>query len=38
MPSSRRPSLSRRWLPVLVVTLLAGCTIAQPRTDDPLEK
>jgi len=38
MPSKLRlPSLSR-WLPVLAVALLAGCTIAKPRTDDPLEK
>ena len=27
-----------RWLPVLAIALLAGCTIATPRTDDPLEK
>ncbi len=27
-----------RWLPVLAIVLLAGCTIAKPRTDDPLEK
>jgi phospholipid-binding lipoprotein MlaA len=25
-------------LPVLAIALLAGCTIAKPRTDDPLEK
>lgn len=33
----RFPKLGR-WLPVLAVALLAGCTIAKPRTDDPLEK
>ncbi|MGY3039937.1 phospholipid-binding lipoprotein MlaA [Rhodanobacter sp. TND4EL1] len=38
MPSSLRSSLLGRWLPVLAIVLLAGCTIAQPRTDDPLEK
>ncbi|UJJ57303.1 VacJ family lipoprotein [Rhodanobacter denitrificans] len=27
-----------RWLSVLAIALLAGCTIAKPRTDDPLEK
>jgi phospholipid-binding lipoprotein MlaA len=38
MPSLHRsPSLSR-WLPLLAITLLAGCTIAKPRTDDPLQK
>jgi phospholipid-binding lipoprotein MlaA len=26
-----------RWLPVLALALLAGCTIAKPRTDDPLQ-
>jgi len=36
-PSPRFPKL-RRWLPVLAIVLLAGCTIAKPRTDDPLEK
>ena len=25
-------------MPVLAIALLAGCTIAKPRTDDPLEK
>jgi len=35
--STRTVSLSR-WLPLLAIVLLAGCTIAQPRTDDPLEK
>ncbi len=33
----RLSSLSR-WLPVLAIVLLTGCTIAKPRTDDPLEK
>jgi phospholipid-binding lipoprotein MlaA len=33
----RFPLLSR-LLPVLAIALLAGCTIAKPRTDDPLEK
>ena len=38
MPFPHRfPSLNR-WLPVLAIALLAGCTIAKPRTDDPLEK
>jgi phospholipid-binding lipoprotein MlaA len=27
-----------RWLLVLAILLLAGCAIAKPRTDDPLEK
>jgi len=27
----------RRCLPLLAIALLAGCTIARPRTDDPLE-
>ena len=27
-----------RWLLVLATLLLAGCAIAKPRTDDPLEK
>lgn len=38
MPSSLRFSLLSRWLSVLAIALLAGCTIAKPRTDDPLEK
>ena len=38
MSSSPRITLLRRWLPVLAVAVLAGCTIAKPRTDDPLEK
>ncbi|MEO8778980.1 MAG: VacJ family lipoprotein [Rhodanobacter sp.] len=33
----RVPRLSR-WLPILAIALLAGCAIAPPRTDDPLEK
>lgn len=27
-----------RWLLMLAIVLLAGCAIAKPRTDDPLEK
>jgi phospholipid-binding lipoprotein MlaA len=27
-----------RWLPALAIALVAGCTIAKPRTDDPLQK
>lgn len=38
MPSPLRFPLLSRWLPVLAIVLLAGCTIAKPRTDDPLEK
>lgn len=38
MPSLPPYPLLSRWLPVLAVALLAGCTIAKPRTDDPLEK
>jgi phospholipid-binding lipoprotein MlaA len=38
MPSLLRSSLFGRGLPVLAIALLAGCTIAKPRTDDPLEK
>lgn len=38
MPSQLRSSLLRRLVPVLAIALLAGCTIAKPRTDDPLEK
>ncbi len=38
MPSPLRFPLLSRWLPVLAIALLAGCTIARPRTDDPLEK
>lgn len=38
MPSPLRLFSLNRWLPVLALALLAGCTIAKPRTDDPLEK
>ena len=38
MPSLSRSLLLSRWLPLLALVLLAGCTIALPRTDDPLEK
>jgi phospholipid-binding lipoprotein MlaA len=38
MPALPRLSLLRRCLPLLAVAALAGCTIAKPRTDDPLEK
>lgn len=38
MPSMSCSSFLSRWLPLLAIVLLAGCTIAQPRTDDPLEK
>jgi phospholipid-binding lipoprotein MlaA len=37
MLSLSRLSLSR-LLPLAAVALLAGCTIAKPRTDDRLEK
>ena len=33
-----RLALLSRWLPLIALTILAGCTIAKPRTDDPLEK
>ncbi|OOG42434.1 VacJ family lipoprotein [Rhodanobacter sp. C05] len=36
-PLLRLPALSR-CLPLLALALLAGCTIAKPRTDDPLQK
>ncbi len=36
-PKLRFPPLSH-LLTLLAITLLAGCTIAKPRTDDPLEK
>jgi phospholipid-binding lipoprotein MlaA len=36
-PLLRFPTLSR-CLPLLALALLAGCTIAKPRTDDPLQK
>lgn len=40
MPNlTRIPSLGlSRWLLLLAVMALAGCAIATPRTDDPLEK
>jgi phospholipid-binding lipoprotein MlaA len=37
MLSSLRSLTVSRWLPLLAVVLLAGCAIAKPRTDDPLE-
>lgn len=37
LPLPRLPALSR-CLPLLAMALLAGCTIAKPRTDDPLQK
>lgn len=37
MQSLSRPPLLR-FLPLIAVALLASCTIAKPRTDDPLEK
>lgn len=37
MPSALR-SLFPRSLPLVALALLAGCTIAKPRTDDPYEK
>lgn len=37
MPSALR-SLVMRSLPLLAIALLAGCSIAKPRTDDPYEK
>lgn len=37
MPSQSHLSLSR-CLPLAALVLLAGCAIAKPRTDDPLEK
>ncbi|HEY8585774.1 MAG TPA: VacJ family lipoprotein [Rhodanobacter sp.] len=38
MPAPLRISLLSRCLSVFAIALLAGCTIAAPRTDDPLEK
>lgn len=38
MPSLPRPRSLSRWLTVLAIVSLAGCAIAKPRTDDPLEK
>ncbi len=37
MPSALR-SFIPRSLPLVALALLAGCTIAKPRTDDPYEK
>jgi phospholipid-binding lipoprotein MlaA len=37
MPSLPR-LLASRLLPLAALALLAGCTIAKPRTDDPLQK
>ncbi|WP_254425166.1 VacJ family lipoprotein [Rhodanobacter sp. B04] len=37
MSPLRFPAMSR-CLPLLALALLAGCTIAKPRTDDPLQK
>ncbi|RDI98471.1 VacJ family lipoprotein [Dyella solisilvae] len=37
MPSALLPLL-KRSLPLVAISLLAGCTIAKPRTDDPFEK
>ncbi|MHA6205139.1 MlaA family lipoprotein [Dyella soli] len=37
MPSALR-SLLVRCLPLVALALLAGCSIAKPRTDDPYEK
>jgi phospholipid-binding lipoprotein MlaA len=38
MPSLPRLVFLNRLLPLAAVALLAGCAIAPPRTDDPLEK
>lgn len=38
MPRSFSIVAARRWLLTGTLVLLAGCTIAKPRTDDPLEK
>lgn len=38
MPSSSLSVFLRSSLCLLTVALLAGCTIAKPRTDDPLQK
>ena len=37
-PPLLRSLFPRRGLPLLAVALLAGCAIAPPRTDDPLQK
>lgn len=38
MSSSLRRLLLSRCLPLAAVALVAGCAIAKPRTDDPLQK
>ena len=38
MLSSLRPRSLSRWLLLCAAVFLAGCAIAKPRTDDPLEK
>ncbi|THD06946.1 ABC transporter [Rhodanobacter lindaniclasticus] len=38
MPLLPRSLAMSRWLTVAALALLAGCAIAKPRTDDPLEK
>lgn len=38
MPSLPRLVSLSRLAPLVALTLLVGCTIAKPRTDDPLEK
>jgi phospholipid-binding lipoprotein MlaA len=38
MPRSFPIIAARRWLLLGILVLLAGCAIAKPRTDDPLEK
>jgi phospholipid-binding lipoprotein MlaA len=39
MPAVNLPlSALRRVLPLVAIALLAGCAIAPPRTDDPMEK
>jgi phospholipid-binding lipoprotein MlaA len=38
MPFLPRLASLSRLAPLLALTLLVGCTIAKPRTDDPLEK
>jgi len=38
MPPLPRLAFLNRLLPLVAVALIAGCAIAPPRTDDPLEK
>ena len=38
MPRSFHIVPAQRWLLIATLVALAGCTIAKPRTDDPLEK